>query len=72
MTSKKRKGPWLVIFVIILAFIVGNMTGKEAGLLGVTFYSIFDLIGTLFIRALTLIVVPLVLSSIISGVSRVG
>jgi proton glutamate symport protein len=72
MTSKKRKSPWLVIAVIILAFFVGNLTGKESGIFGVTFYSIFDLIGTLFIRALTLIVVPLVLSSIVSGVSRVG
>ena len=72
MSSKKKKGPWLIIFIIILAFIIGNLTGKESGIFGITYFSIFDLIGTLFIRALTLVVVPLVLSSIISGISRIA
>ena len=72
MTSKKRKSPWIVFFAIFLAFIVGNLTGTESNLFGITYYSIFDILGTLFIRALTLVVVPLVLSSIISGVARIG
>jgi Na+/H+-dicarboxylate symporter len=72
MTSKKKKGPWVVFAAIFLAFIVGNLTGTESRIFGITYYSIFDLIGTLFIRALTLVVVPLVLSSIVTGVARVG
>ncbi len=72
MTSKKKKGPWVVFAAIFLAFIVGNITGTDSTIFGITYYSIFDLIGTLFIRALTLVVVPLVLSSIVSGIARVG
>ncbi len=72
MTSKKKKGPWVVFAAIFLAFIVGNLTGTESKIFGITYYSIFDLVGTLFIRALTLVVVPLVLSSIVTGVARVG
>lgn len=72
MPPKKRTTPWIVFIAIFLAFIVGNLTGTEAGLFGITYYSLFDLFGTLFINALTLVVVPLVLSSIISGVAKMG
>jgi proton glutamate symport protein len=73
MTSKKKKkSPWLVFIAIFLAFIVGNLTGTDAQIFGVTFYSLFDLFGTLFIHALTLVVVPLVSSSIITGIARIG
>jgi Na+/H+-dicarboxylate symporter len=72
MSSKKNKSPWLVFAAIFLAFIVGNLTGTQTTIFGISYYSIFDLLGTLFIHALTLIVVPLVLSSIISGISRIG
>lgn len=72
MASKKKNNPWIVFLAIFFAFIVGNITGTDCKIFGITYYSIFDLIGTLFIRALTLVVVPLVLSSIISGIARIG
>lgn len=72
MARKKAKSPWTVLIAIVLAFIVGNITKTQASIFGVTFYSIFDLIGKLFIQSLTLIVVPLVASSIISGMARIG
>lgn len=72
MSSKKNKSPWIVFAAIFLAFIVGNLTGTQTTIFGISYYSIFDLLGTLFIHALTLIVVPLVLSSIVSGISRIG
>ncbi len=72
MSSKKNKKPWQVFIAIFLAFIVGNLTGTKAEIFGISYYSIFDLFGTLFLHALTLLVVPLVLSSIVSGISRVG
>jgi proton glutamate symport protein len=72
--SKKKspKAPWAVFIAIILAFFIGNWTGTEGGIFGITFYSIFDLVGKLFIQALTLVVVPLVTSSIILGIARIG
>jgi Na+/H+-dicarboxylate symporter len=72
MASKKKAAPWMIFMSIFLAFIIGNLTGTDAGLFGVTFYSLFDLFGTLFIHALSLVVVPLVLSSIVSGVAKIG
>lgn len=51
---------------------MGSLLGKEAGIGGVTFYSVFDVLGRIFLNALTLVVVPLVSSSIISGIARVG
>ena len=69
---KKRKSPWAVLIAIVLAMIIGSWTGTTGGLWGVTFYSIYDLLGKLFLNALTLIVVPLVSASIITGVARIG
>ena len=72
MASKKKKSPWAVLVAIVLAFIIGNITGTKSGIFGVTFFSMYDLLGKLFIQALTLIVVPLVGSSIITGMARIG
>lgn len=72
MSKKKRKSPWIVIFAIIFGFLAGISSDHQTGIAGVTFYSIYDLVGKLFINALTLIVVPLVSSSIITGIARIG
>lgn len=72
MSKKKKKSPWAVLIAIVLAFIAGNLTGTSSGLFGITFYSIYDLVGKLFIQSLTLVVVPLVASSIITGMARIG
>lgn len=69
---KKRKGPWSVFIAIALAIIFGTLVGDQRQIFGVTYYSIVDIVGVLFINALTLVVVPLVASSIIVGVSRIG
>lgn len=72
MTLKKKKTPIIVLIAIVLAIFMGTITGKEGGIWGITFYSIYDVIGKLFINALTLVVVPLVSSSIITGIARIG
>jgi proton glutamate symport protein len=72
MAGKKKKSPWAVLIAIVLAFFIGNLTGTGSSVFGITFYSMYDLIGKLFIQALTLVVVPLVGSSIITGMARIG
>lgn len=72
MTKRKHKRPWGVFIAIILAVIFGTWVGEKASIFGVTFYAIVDTLGTIFINALTLVVVPLVSSSIITGISRIG
>lgn len=62
----------VVLFSMSLAVLAGHFSGKEASIFGVTFYQIYSLIGTLFINALTLVVVPLVSASIISGTAKMS
>ena len=69
---KKQKKPWSVILAILLAIIFGSLVGKDQTVFGVSFYTIFETFGTIFLNALTLVVVPLVSSSIISGIAKVG
>lgn len=61
-----------VFLAIILAVIAGWLTGPESHILGVKYVRIFGLIGQLFLNALTLVMVPLVVSSIITGTARMG
>lgn len=70
--QKKKKSPWLIFIAIILAVIVGTLSDQNTTLLGINLYSVYDLIGQLFINALMLVVVPLVSSSIITGIARIG
>jgi len=72
MHKKKQKRPWSVFIAIILAAFVGTLLGKEQTIFGIAFYSIFDLLGNVFLNALMLIVAPLVSSSIITGLARIG
>lgn len=61
-----------VFFAMLLAVIAGYLTGPDQTILGVTFLQIYNLIGQLFLNALTLVVVPLVAASIITGTARMG
>lgn len=72
--SKKqtRKTPWPVFAAILLAVLVGSQLSKESTLFQIAVYDIFDIIGTVFLNALTMVVVPLVSASIISGVAKIG
>ncbi len=72
MPKKKHKRPWPVFIAIVLAIIVGTLLGKDQMLFGISFYSVFDVLGNIFLNALTLVVVPLVSSSIITGIARIG
>jgi len=70
--TKKKNTLWKVLVAIVLAMLIGSWSGTDKTLFGVNLYSVFDLFGTLFLNALTLIVIPLVTSSIISGVAKMG
>ncbi len=77
MTARKKKQtPWAVFIAIILGMIIGSSTQKGTTLFGLDIFSfvfpVYDLFGKIFINALTLVVVPLVASSIITGIARIG
>ena len=70
---------WQILIAILVAGIVGAFifesrldTGIEPTIFGLTWLSIFDYIGTLFLNALRMIIVPLITSSIIIGVAGIG
>jgi len=63
---------WQILIAIILAGIAGMLTGTDGSFLGVTFYSVYEFIGTLFMNALRMIIVPLIMASIIVGIASIG
>ena len=69
---------WQILIAILLAGLVGlfvniNTTdGVAPGILGVSWISVFDYVGELFLNALKMIIVPLITSSIIVGVAGIG
>lgn len=68
----KLKLHWQILIALILAVIAGTLAGTDSQFLGVRFYSMFDFIGTLFLNALKMLIVPLVVASIIVGISGIG
>ncbi len=63
---------WQILIALLLAAVAGSLAGTDGSLLGVRFYVLFDFIGTLFLNALKMLIVPLVVSSIIVGIAGVG
>jgi len=68
----KNKTLLNVLIAILLAVVAGLTTGPETALFGVPLIKIYGLIGQLFLNALSLVVVPLVAASIITGMARMG
>ncbi len=68
----KIKLYWQILIALLLAVLVGWVVQPETAFLGISLLSIFDFVGTLFLNALKMIIVPLIMSSIIVGVSGLG
>ncbi len=68
----KMKLHWQILIALGLAVVAGMLAGKEASIFGVLFYDIFNFVGTLFLNALKMIIVPLIVSSIVVGIAGVG
>jgi Na+/H+-dicarboxylate symporter len=76
-----RKLPlhWQILIAILLAGVVGYIVNQAGGgdptgpgILGISFLSVFQYIGEIFLNALKMIIVPLIMSSIIVGMSGIG
>jgi Na+/H+-dicarboxylate symporter len=64
MTPWYRKLHWQILIAIAAGIAAGWLSGEEGALFGVTFFSAYDFVGTLFINALKMLIVPLIISSI--------
>lgn len=63
---------WQILLAIVLAVVVGSALEPHHGVGDFHFYDLFEFLGTLFLNALKMIVVPLIVSSIICGVASAG
>ncbi|MEO5574169.1 MAG: dicarboxylate/amino acid:cation symporter [Gammaproteobacteria bacterium] len=68
----KLKLHWQIFIALLLAVIAGLLTDKGASLYGFSPYRLYDIIGTLFLNALKMLVVPLIASALINGMSSIG
>jgi Na+/H+-dicarboxylate symporter len=63
---------WQVLAAIVLGILVGFYSGPISAYFGVSYIKLFAFLGQLFLNALTLLMVPLVSSSVIYGISQMG
>jgi proton glutamate symport protein len=63
---------WQILIALLLGVMAGLMTGAESVWLGLRIYALYEFVGTLFLNALRMLVVPLIFSSIVVGISGVG
>lgn len=63
---------WQILIALILAVLVGLAVGPDTELLGLSVVGAFEFLGTLFLNALKMLIVPLIVSSIITGIAGIG
>lgn len=63
---------WQILIAMLLAFAAGGLGGPEAALFGVQLVPVYDFLGTLFLNALKMLIVPLIVASLITGVAGIG
>lgn len=69
---KKLALHWQILIAIALAIVAGLLTGKDGAIFGLHLIPFYQFIGSLFLNALKMVVVPLVLSGIITGIAGIG
>lgn len=63
---------WQILIALVLATLAGYFGGRDAAVFGVSAYAAYDFLGTLFLNALKMIIVPLVTATIITGIAGIG
>ncbi|MFZ5466407.1 MAG: dicarboxylate/amino acid:cation symporter [Pseudomonadota bacterium] len=61
-----------ILLAVALAIAAGALGGMEAQLFGLRLHAVYVFVGDLFLNALKMLIVPLVMSAIISGVGSLG
>lgn len=76
---KKLELHWQILIAILIAGIAGRAVNSaiasgidDPSFLGISFIGFFDYVGSLFLNALKMIIVPLIFSSIVIGVAGIG
>ena len=69
---KKSNLHWQILIALVLGVGAGLLFPQDFTIGAFRPYDLFDFVGTLFLRALRMVIVPLIMGSIISGVAGVG
>ena len=67
MLAKKIALHWQILIALFFAVLTGLILEPTFSVLGVSFLSVLTFFGTLFLNALKMLIVPLVMASIITG-----
>ena len=67
MVTEKIALHWQILIALFLAVICGLLLEQSSTLFGLSIYSVLVFIGTLFLNDLKMLIVPLVVASIITG-----
>ena len=62
---------WQILIALVLAVLIGSASSSLEAIFGLSLLASFDFIGSLFLNALKMIIVPLIVSSIIVGISNI-
>jgi len=62
---------WQILIALVLAVLVSALLDPATTLLGISLNSVFNFVGTLFLNALKMLIVPLIMSSIIVGMMEI-
>lgn len=64
---------WQILFALVLGVTAGLLSGRDTVLPGgLNPYAVYDFLGQTFLRALRMVIVPLIVGSIVTGVASVG
>ena len=63
---------WQILIAIVLAVFVGYLSNPDTTIIGIHLLSVFDFVGTMFMNALKMVIVPLIAASIITGIAGIG
>jgi Na+/H+-dicarboxylate symporter len=63
---------WQILIALVLAVIAGRLSGLDGAIFGIRLLDVYTFLGTLFMNALKMLIVPLVFSSIITGIAGIG
>ena len=67
MFAKKIALHWQILIALLLAVFTGLFIDQTFSVFGLSYLSVLTFIGTLFLNALKMLIVPLVMASIITG-----
>jgi len=72
LQMKKLALHWQILIAILLAGLAGWLSGTDAGVGPLRFHAVYGFLGTIFIKSLKMIIVPLIFSSIVVGITGIG